>query len=120
MLLEREGLLPMVVTMMSTMSWSSFLSSWETVSMSWALPLIKRRFVLDSGGTMAASVEGSRQRATHWWPAARVSFRQARPTPALAPIKATVIVDVDAILMDCCDCEYSVIFFCSISLNAYK
>ena len=41
---------------------------------------------------MAVSLDGSRQSAIHWWPAARVCLSAARPTPALAPKKATVLV----------------------------
>ncbi len=41
---------------------------------------------------MDVSLEGTRQRAMQWWPAARVCLSAERPTPVLAPKNATVFV----------------------------
>ena len=35
----------------------------------------------------------------HWWPAARVCLSAERPTPVLAPRKATVFVFVDIVVV---------------------
>ncbi len=43
-------------------------------------------------GKMDVSFEGERQSAMHWLPAARLCLSAERPTPALAPRKATVLV----------------------------
>ena len=40
---------------------------------------------------MDVSLDGTRQRAMHWWPAAMVCLSAARPTPVLAPRNATVL-----------------------------
>lgn len=66
----------------------------ETAAVSCALPSMIWRFGVVSGGRMAVSLEGLRQRAMHWWPAARVCLSAERPTPVLAPRKAMVLVFV--------------------------
>lgn len=50
------------------------------------------RLGVDPAGKMASSFDGVRQSAVHWRPAARLCLRAERPTPVLAPKKATVLV----------------------------
>lgn len=50
------------------------------------------RLGVEPAGKMASSFDGVRQSAVHWRPAARLFLRAARPTPVLAPKKATVLV----------------------------
>lgn len=48
---------------------------------------------------MAVSLDGTRQRAMHWWPAARVCLSAERPTPVLAPRNATVLLRVAIVVV---------------------
>lgn len=50
------------------------------------------RLGMEAAGKIASSFDGVRQSAVHWRPAARLLLRAARPTPPLAPKKATVLV----------------------------
>ena len=67
--------------------------------MSCALPWMISRFGVVEGGKMAVSLDGTRQRAMHRWPAARVCLSAERPTPVLAPRKATVLEFVVIVLV---------------------
>ena len=85
---------PMVETMASTSFPFEANRHLDTAEVSCAFPSMIRRLGVVSGGRMAVSLEGMRQRAMHWWPAARVCLSAERPTPVLAPRKATVLVFV--------------------------
>lgn len=91
---------PMVETMKSTslpgLAWMHF----ETSAISLALPGIILRLGVVDAGKIFSSLEGVRQSAMHWWPAASVCLSVERPTPVLAPKKATVLmVEVEVLMI---------------------
>ena len=92
--MDAVNLAPMVEMISSTSFPSEANRILETAAVSCALPSMIWRLGVVSGGRMAVSLEGVRQRAIHWWPAARVCLSAERPTPVLAPRKATVLVFV--------------------------
>ena len=92
--------LPPMVEMISSTSFPFAASRHrETASISCALPSTISRFGVVSGGKIAVSLDGTRQRAMHRCPAARVCLSAERPTPVLAPRKATVLEFVVIVLV---------------------